>query len=35
MLFWTWMPAAEATPAASDTCIKSHGRKGSPRSWRM
>ena len=28
-------PAADATPAASDTCARSHGRKGSPRSCKV
>ena len=35
MLVWMWIPAAEATPAASDTCVRSHGRKGSPRNCRV
>ena len=35
MLVWMWIPAAEATPAASDTCVRSHGRKGSPRNCKV
>ena len=35
MLVWILMPAADATPAASDTCARSQGRKGSPRSCRV